>query len=117
MRNDKEIIRRIVSVFLLTLFVSYVANTAFFVHTHMVDGQLVTHSHPYRGTPDNPGHGHSTAQFQTIAQLSYVLLSAVLSIAFTCSFAGKKALWNLSIPYAGEKACLFSFNLRAPPVC
>ena len=103
--------------FLLTLLVSYTANTAFFVHTHIVDGQLVTHSHPYRGTPDNPGHGHSTAQFQTIAQLSYLLLSGVLAIAFTCSFAGKKVLRNLSIPYFGEKTRIFSFNLRAPPVC
>jgi hypothetical protein len=107
--------KSIISICLLALFISYLASITFFVHTHSVNGQTITHSHPYRGTPDNPGHEHSAAQIQTIAQLSQLLASGVLTIAFACFLAGKKILRNLSIPCFRENNRILSYNLRAPP--
>ena len=107
--------KSIISLCLLALFISYLANITFFVHTHTVNGQTVTHSHPYQGTPDNPGHEHSAAQIQTIAQLSLLLASGVLTITFACFLADKKILRNLSFSCFRKNNRIFSHGLRAPP--
>ena len=114
--NNMDNIKRIISACLLALFVSYVANTTLFIHTHIVDGQLVTHSHPYRGAPDNPGHGHSSAQFQTIVQLSLLLAFAAPFIICSCFLAGKKCLRNSALSYHKANTKYYSFCLRGPPV-
>ncbi|MDR2533550.1 MAG: hypothetical protein LBC81_02045 [Tannerellaceae bacterium] len=116
MKNNKDNIKRIISACLLAVFVSYVANTTLFVHTHIVDGQLVTHSHPYRGAPDSPGHGHSSTQLQTIAQLSLLLAYAAPAVIFACFLAGKRSLRNLSVTSHKANNKVYSFCLRGPPV-
>jgi hypothetical protein len=107
--------KSIISICLLALFISYLTNITFFVHTHIVNGQVITHSHPYCGTSDNPDHGHSAAQIHAIVQLSQLLAAGVLMIAFTCFVAGKKINRNFSIPYFKESGWIFSYSLRAPP--
>jgi hypothetical protein len=107
--------KSIISLCLLALFISYLVSITFFVHTHIINGQTITHSHPYQGTPDNPGHEHSAAQIQTIAQLSQLLTSGVLTIAFACFLTGKKVLRNLSISCFWKNNWIFSYSLRAPP--
>ncbi|MDR2140089.1 MAG: hypothetical protein LBP50_11160 [Tannerella sp.] len=104
------------SALLLMFFISHLANTALFVHTHIVDGQYVTHSHPYQGTRDNPGHGHTPAQFQTIAHLLHSWSFAVSTLVFTCFLAGKRILRNPAVPCFGNGIRLFSYSLRAPPL-
>lgn len=106
---------RIISALLLTLFVGYVANTTLFVHSHIIDGRLITHSHPYRGTADNPGHGHSQAQSQTIAQLSQLLATAAPTAVTTCSIAGKRIRRNLGLPSLRNNSLSLPYGLRAPP--
>lgn len=48
--------KSIIFLCLQALFISYPASITFFVHTHTINGQTITHSHPYQGTPDNQGH-------------------------------------------------------------
>ncbi len=56
---------RIVTSFILCLFVNFVFSNTVFMHTHVAsDGRLVTHSHPYM---PSAGHGHSAMQFDQIA--------------------------------------------------
>ncbi|MDR0560293.1 MAG: hypothetical protein LBG92_08975 [Prevotellaceae bacterium] len=116
MRNDIGIKKQVLSMFLMAIFTAYTINITFFVHTHIVNGQTITHSHFYCGTPDNPEHGHSSAQFQTIKLLSYLLASSIMAIFFACFLQEKKFIGNS--PFNGFRNVdeLFSFSLRAPPI-
>ncbi|MDR1897880.1 MAG: hypothetical protein LBR10_13930 [Prevotellaceae bacterium] len=109
--------RHIVAAFLMMLFVSYLASITMFVHTHIVDGQIITHSHPYCGTPDNPGHSHTAAQFLTIAHLSNLLMTGASIFVFACFLAKKTIVRNFLSRYRFERSCSAPCSLRAPPVC
>jgi hypothetical protein len=117
MRTNSDIKKRAWSVFLLALFLSYTANTTLFVHIHIVNGRLISHSHFYRGIPDNPGHEHSSAQYQTIAFLSYLLMSGVSMMVFTCILIVKKNFRRCSIADFKKNTYHFAYGLRAPPLC
>ncbi|MDR0658291.1 MAG: hypothetical protein LBG18_05080 [Mediterranea sp.] len=104
-----------IAVFLLSLFIGYQANITFFVHTHVVNGQMITHSHLYRGTPDNPGHGHTTAQIQTIADISLLLTTGIFIAVLSHFLSGKRTVRNLSVQYACGQRHPRPYSLRAPP--
>jgi hypothetical protein len=102
--------------FLFVLFCSYTVNITCFVHSHIVDGHLVTHSHPYKGTPDNPGHCHTTAQFIYIALLSHF---DTLVATFACPvhvFFGKTVIRKFSCAFFYEHIQIHPYALRAPPI-
>lgn len=58
-------LRRITGLFFLLLFIFYTSGNSLFLHTHIVDGTPVTHSHPWK-----TGHQHSTAGLLTISLLN-----------------------------------------------
>lgn len=66
--------------FFLLLFASYFAGVNFFLHTHVIDNHLVTHSHPFSPAEN---HQHSTTGFELIKQLSGIITTC---IAFAFSF-------------------------------
>ena len=104
-------IKKIVSLFLLALFVSYYVSTNFFIHTHSYDYGTITHSHPYTsGT-----HTHSSSAFQLINNLTNLLFVGGGAIFFLALLSVAKALF-LSV----ETQCIASLHigdnlLRAPP--
>lgn len=58
---------------LLVLFISYSASIMMFYHTHVVQGFLITHSHPFKlpakkGVVEN--HSHSSSQYILLQHLS-----------------------------------------------
>ncbi|MGE4568523.1 MAG: hypothetical protein AB7C90_04970 [Bacteroidales bacterium] len=58
---------------LLLLFIGHYGSVALFYHVHIIDGSLVTHSHPFKSQKsDSPfaSHGHTTAAFQLIFQVN-----------------------------------------------
>lgn len=57
---------KLAAVFLLALLFSYKIAVTMFVHTHVVDGTMVAHSHPFT----NSNHNHSPSQVFAIGQLS-----------------------------------------------
>ena len=103
-------IKKIVSLFLLALFVSYYVSTNFFIHTHSYDYGTITHSHPYTsGT-----HTHSSSAFQLINNLTNLLFVGGGAIFGLALLSVAKALF----PLVGAK--IFSPRhignlLRAPP--
>ncbi len=98
------------------LMVGQIAGTPLFVHTHMVDGGIVTHSHPYSGTSQNPGHGHSVAQFVLIALLSTTVMIAV-STKFSAIITARKALLFAGLFENVRQHSAFRQDLlRGPPV-
>jgi len=58
---------------LLALFASYYVSTSFFLHTHVVDGKTVVHSHFYFPSTENKAasHQHSIHAFGAISFLSH----------------------------------------------
>lgn len=76
MGNNISTGKKILSGFLLILFVGYMGSISLFCHTHRVNGCHVTHSHPYSDAPDTGRHTHTSVEYVAIALLSSLLLLA-----------------------------------------
>ena len=59
--NTVQINIRLAGLFLVILFCGYFGSTAFFHHTHIINGFSVVHSHPYKSHSGNGpiSHNHS----------------------------------------------------------
>lgn len=110
-------IKKLLTGFLLVLFIGYVSSLTLFYHTHTVNGKQITHSHPYSEIPDTGNHTHTSAGFTTIANLSVLLMLAV-SLGFIfkvfATLISKKASSANNIEYERTLSVL---SLRGPPVC
>ncbi len=67
MSNFKHTFQQISGALLLTLFVGYFVGTSFFKHTHIVDGKIIVHSHPFSSTEQ---HSHSTNTIILLQKIS-----------------------------------------------
>ncbi|GHT25571.1 hypothetical protein FACS189430_12200 [Bacteroidia bacterium] len=104
-------LKRISVSVLLVLVMGYLAGTASFNHTHVIDGKLVSHSHPY----NNPSHQHSSAQFHTIFLLSHWFFSGAIMTVALQALVGKRIIRNID---GNQEAChvaFINYSLRAPP--
>lgn len=62
------------------IFAGYIGALSFYVHVHVVDGEAVLHSHPFRNLPGQPFHGHTTADFWLVHHVtSYSVTPDVVS--------------------------------------
>jgi hypothetical protein len=102
--------------FLLVLYCGYRVSVTCFVHSHIVDGQVVAHSHPYRGTPDSPSHSHTNAQFLSIEFLSHIVILGAVSAVLAHVFSGKIIIRRLSRAFICKRVRIRSYVLRAPPM-
>lgn len=69
----------ILKFFLPVLFAGYIGVLSFYAHVHVVNGEAVVHSHPFRNLPGQPSHGHTTADFWLIHHAtSYSVTSDVM---------------------------------------
>ena len=110
--------RRTFSLFFLVFFIFYYLGTVLFIHTHNIDGKVVTHSHPYQSDAQgNPLHTHSTAGFTLIR-----ILSQFLTLSFFTIWGRKKIFIYLkNESYSTTDANTLSiyphliYSLRAPP--
>ncbi|MDR0714284.1 MAG: hypothetical protein LBF89_08520 [Bacteroidales bacterium] len=101
--------------FLLVLFCSYMVSITCFVHSHVVNGQFVTHSHPYKGTPDNPGHSHTAAQFVSIAFLSHFVTLGAIFAGLIHILSGQMIIRKFLHDFFGKQLQIHFCFLRAPP--
>ena len=104
------------SVLLLVLFIEYVASVTMFTHSHIIDGDVVFHSHLYADSAEAPSHSHSSQQVKVIAQLSLYV-----AVAATVSFAVGNPIYRflrtvIDSCYETLQRCDLHFSLRAPPV-
>jgi len=106
--------------FLLILFLGYYVSISSFTHTHIVNGVVIVHSHPYnpfsKGKPVN--HQHSANGFVLIHFLSH-FLTTVSFLAFSIEVY-KKVLRKHILKNNKENSFnlffLCSNSLRAPPL-
>ena len=116
MNSVKKITKQTL-VFLLIVFVGMlIANEAVYKHTHQINGQTVTHSHPYNHASDSsstPVHQHNKAQLVFWQNLE--VLFPVIALAFL--------ILNISKPvYRSIQSTIFHYTApqvhypgRAPP--
>ncbi len=103
---------QIVQLLLVVLFMGYYGSTTLFLHSHIIHGENVTHSHPF----SNPCHGHSSNQVQQISELStfHSLDEIALNIL-------EALLSSIKVEYRSfSEICRYNDvaikQLRAPPI-
>ncbi len=103
----------VLSVFLLTLFVSYQVSITMFTHVHYVNGVMVVHSHPSK----DKHHAHTASQIVVLGQLSHILTPKAEAVCVQT--AERPLLYVLTTAFRVsfvEGIHLKSLSLRAPPV-
>ena len=108
-----EKLRNILKWFLPLLFIAYLGGITLFTHSHVVNGVIIVHSHPFKGE-----HSHTEAQVETIFFLSSFVASSLPAILFVAS-ALLVLLRVLSVPAVEHIKCVrvrCGISLRAPPV-
>ncbi len=115
MNNSVQFIKKVWVFALLVLFIGYAASTTFFLHSHYVKGQWVTHSHPYSELPDSGKHTHTPAQYVAIATLtSFVMLAITLVYLFRPFLSEYQLLAKLLLQFHSVKKPS-TLSLRGPP--
>lgn len=120
LRSEHTIWRtKIVSIFLLILFLGYYSSITFFTHSHFIGGVTIVHSHPYKSEngKSSPNSQHSNKELQVIQLLSEYFTTAAL-ILFGATMI--RSLWTLiPVNFVPEDYFKFpgycTFSLRAPP--
>jgi hypothetical protein len=75
MRN-RNLLQKLYVIFFLVIFAGYYACITFFYHTHVVLGETIGYSHPYKTEADGkPVHSHSEKGYITIYLLSCLTFS------------------------------------------
>ena len=109
-----EKLRGIMKFFLPLLFLTYWGGVTLFTHSHVVNGVIIVHSHPFKA-----GHQHTESQAETIFFLDHYVASSVpvLLVAVPCFCA----LLGLLVVARTSRLCLRrpedGICLRAPPAC
>jgi len=90
-------------IILLLLFMSFFGSNLFFNHSHIVDGNIIVHSHPYKSGKDGkPLHTHTDNTFVLIHILNNIILVAASSLILAA----------LSVYFfRGLKSFVYSLNL------
>lgn len=107
-----EKLRNILKWFLPLLFIAYLGGITLFTHSHVVNGVIIVHSHPFKGE-----HQHTETQVETIFFLSSFVTSSLPTVLFVAP-AFLILLCVLAVP--GVERIKYvkgrcGISLRAPP--
>lgn len=100
---------------LLSLFVGYVCGITLFMHSHIINGEEITHSHFYNGSAEQPNHTHTQQQAKVISALSVFVAEAASTPLFQSSTVEFSTSFSLDKAYGVVQQCCQHFSLRAPP--
>ena len=105
--------KKILSVFLVALFISYYTGVSFFPHTHVYSWGTVTHSHPHTSST----HTHSVLALQFIHSLNHnIHFIAVAGVLYAVILTVSNALFCIIETRKATSQHFVSNQLRAPPV-
>lgn len=113
----KKQVKKLPGYILLVLFLGYYGSITLFYHSHIVFGDTIVHSHPYKTNGQGlPSHSHSEKGYITIQLLS------VIAVSFLFSYFSFKIIASLAdenpqkIIQGTVIHRLYSLSfLRAPP--
>jgi hypothetical protein len=72
MKKEHVALFNVCKVCLLLLFIGYYGCITLFYHSHLVNGHLITHSHPYKHSSPFEKHSHSGKAYLLIDQLNKI---------------------------------------------
>lgn len=104
---------RLLSIMLTALFVCQTVCITLCIHTHEVDGKLITHSHPYSGT----SHQHSDSSFAAFGSIQHSLFAASQQQNIPDARFYLIAVVDSFVDIAYTPIHIASQASRAPPVC
>ncbi len=108
----KKYLTNILKLFLPLIFIAYLGGITLFTHSHVVNGVIIVHSHPFKGE-----HQHTEVELETIFFLSSFAASDSLFTPFSTSVF-LVLLCLLAVPAVErikqERTCC-GIYLRAPP--
>ncbi|WP_158712857.1 hypothetical protein [Parabacteroides pacaensis] len=114
----KPILRKYLKWVLPVIFIGYFGIVSLFEHTHIVNGVVVVHSHPFKSLPEGAAHHHTANQLQLFYFLSHFSAGegCVYSLALSLSLV---LLVRYSVPLISSgfiSRIRDAISLRAPPV-
>lgn len=116
MRIVKTLIAILGRFLLVFLFLGYYGSTTLFYHVHYDKGAAIIHSHPsLNGDTVSNTHQHSRAAYQTIQQLSLILLICPIIGILLCVFRQAYALRADALQPCCMEAGPQQNSWRAPP--
>lgn len=96
---------------LALLMVAYVSLVSCNKHVHIIDSEVVAHSHPFQ----NDSHKHTSAEFSLYQSLSNVETEVVFgAIEFAPNFGKNSEIIPLQVLFC-EQFFTRYYSLRAPP--
>ncbi|HAM08722.1 MAG: hypothetical protein A2X04_10325 [Bacteroidetes bacterium GWF2_41_9] len=102
---------------LLVIFLLFMGSTLFFNHTHISDGNIIVHSHPFKADQDGkPIHSHVDYSYILIHMLNNFITNTTLLILIAAPFlflTGELLRKSKEI-HLSEKWVL-QYHLRGPP--
>jgi len=102
----------IISLLLLTLFVTYQVNISMFSHMHYINGVMIVHSHP---TSDNQ-HTHTEGQVLAMDHVSsFVGIEPVFAVVVEVNLPVLYTLNGIQESHSLMDSCAHTICLRAPP--
>lgn len=114
-----RIITAVLKTGLLSVFVLYLTSVNLFHHIHIIDGQIVLHSHLYSGQKDKaPLHAHTNAEMQLIQHLMNVeTTGSALPYYYITNFQEKPVtLYQETVQSVKLAVLPNKFFLRPPPI-
>lgn len=121
MQNTKGYINQAIKYSLFIIFVGYYFSISAFYHSHLVDGVVITHSHPFFNDPikNTPyqSHQHSASSLINIQELTDIQLLETIIMA-----ASIVPIWFLLTTIVKRLVSYYHHfteihaQLRAPPI-
>ena len=110
--------KKIISYFLVALFVSYYTSVTLFYHSHIINGVTIVHSHLHTASHHNTQNGgHGTYSITLIAQISHF---DSIDFSYNCVLQPTQLLLHKNkcteIAQRVTSIHLQTLSLRAPPV-
>jgi hypothetical protein len=120
--NFKESITRLLKLSLLFLFLGYYSSITLFYHAHIVDGEVIVHSHFYKSDADNKtpfkNHSHPVSAYNLIYQLNKVNSEELnVDMPYRAPFFPVPSILRCIVEQTVYNAPNFSLPSRGPPAC
>jgi len=102
---------------LLVIFILFLGCTLFFNHTHISDGNIIVHSHPFKADKDGkPLHNHLNYSYVLIHMLNSFIANTsplvIIAALFLFSYGELMGIIK-EFPLSGSR--VLQYNLRGPP--
>jgi len=120
--NFKESITSILKFSLLILFIGYYCNMTLFYHAHIINGEVIIHSHFYKSDSDNKtpfkNHSHPLSAFNLIFQLNKMNSNEIIAaIPYRHPILSAHLILRYFVDPDIFITPTLSIPSRAPPAC